>query len=72
MTGDSLSSAALMMSNGFVAGLTAVAALAIRVIVIPKEGAALTDAFGVRYTDYRARTGALLSRFGGRLAGRGT
>ncbi len=57
-----LSSAALMMSNWFVAVLTALMVLAFRCWVIPIEETALIAKFGDRYREYRAHTGALLPR----------
>ncbi len=57
-----LSSAALMMSNWFVAGLTALMFLAFRFGVIPIEESALIAKFGERYRQYRTRTGALLPK----------
>lgn len=52
--------ASLMMANGFLIVLTVLAGMMIRLVVIPKEEAALIAKFGDRYAAYRLRTGAML------------
>lgn len=57
-----LASAGLLMANGFVIGLTVLAVVMIRLVVVPKEEAALIAKCGERYDQYRRRTGAMLPR----------
>jgi protein-S-isoprenylcysteine O-methyltransferase Ste14 len=53
---------ALVASNGFILCLATLALVLIRLVVIPREEAALAVRFGARYRDYVKTTGALLPR----------
>lgn len=50
----------LMSTNGFILVWTGLAALAIRLVVIPREESALVETFGDRYLAYRRSTASLL------------
>ena len=52
----------LMAANWFVLGLAAIAWLAIRTVVIPREERELVARFGSGYEEYRRRTGAMAPR----------
>lgn len=52
----------LMAANGFILLWAAVASIAIRVVVIPREEAHLVGTFGDDYRRYRRRTGAMWPR----------
>lgn len=52
----------LVASNWLILGLAMLALLLIRLVVIPREEAALVARFGALYRDYMATTGALLPR----------
>src|SRR5262245_48984618 len=55
----------LMAANWFVLGLAAIALLAIRTVVVPREERELIARFGSGYEEYRRRTGAMAPRVGG-------
>ncbi|HET9951907.1 MAG TPA: isoprenylcysteine carboxylmethyltransferase family protein, partial [Candidatus Eisenbacteria bacterium] len=57
-----LMSLGIVAANGFILFASLLAALAIRMGVIPREEAALAERFGAPYESYRARTGCLLPR----------
>lgn len=54
--------AALTAANALLGALTALAAVLIRLVVVPHEEARLIETFGDAYRDYRRRTGTLLPR----------
>ncbi|MCI0432576.1 MAG: isoprenylcysteine carboxylmethyltransferase family protein [Gemmatimonadetes bacterium] len=56
------SSIGLVAANAFILIMASIALLAIRVVVIPREEAALLDRFGASYRAYMARSGRLLPR----------
>jgi len=53
-------SVGLMAANAFLLLWTVVALVSIRLIVVPREEAALVEAFGQEYQSYQSRTGSLL------------
>lgn len=53
---------ALLAASWLVVGVSLVAIAGIRLVIVPREEAALVEHFGDAYTGYRARTGALLPR----------
>jgi protein-S-isoprenylcysteine O-methyltransferase Ste14 len=55
----------LMLASWFVLSVATVAALLIRLVVIPAEERALMAKFGDQYRAYRGRTGRLLPRVSG-------
>ena len=55
----------LMAANWWVLGLAAIALLAVRLVVVPREEAHLEAKFGDAYAQYRGGTGALLPSFRG-------
>ena len=56
-------SVGLMAANAFLLLWTVVALVAIRFLVVPREEAALVQAFGREYENYQSRTGSLFPRF---------
>ena len=52
----------LMAANAFILVWTGAVAVAVRVVVVPREESALVAKFGDDYTRYRSGTGALLPR----------
>jgi protein-S-isoprenylcysteine O-methyltransferase Ste14 len=55
-------SVGLMAANAFLLLWTMVALFGIRLVVVPREEAALVQAFGQEYQHYRSRTGSLFPR----------
>lgn len=55
-------SVGLMAANAFLLLWTMVALFGIRLVVVPREEAALVQTFGREYEHYRSRTGSLLPR----------
>lgn len=55
-------SVGLMAANAFLLLWTMVALFGILIVVVPREEAALVQAFGQEYQDYQARTGSLFPR----------
>jgi protein-S-isoprenylcysteine O-methyltransferase Ste14 len=52
----------LIAANWFILGMTAIALIAIRTVVVPREERELVARFGSGYEEYRRRTGAMLPR----------
>ena len=52
----------LMAANAFIVLWTSIALLAVLIVVVPREEAALLQAFGQEYRRYRSRTGSLFPR----------
>ena len=52
----------LMAANWFILGMAAIALIAIRTVVVPREERALIARFGAGYEEYRQRTGAMTPR----------
>jgi protein-S-isoprenylcysteine O-methyltransferase Ste14 len=55
-------SVGLMAANAFLLLWTMVALISIRLVVVPREEAALVQAFGQEYQTYQSRTGSLFPR----------
>lgn len=55
---------ALVAANGFIAFWMVLVVALVRLLVVPREEAALVARFGDRYRRYQATTGALLPRLG--------
>ena len=55
-------SVGLMAANAFILAWTAVALIAVRLVVVPREESALIAKFGDAYRDYRGGTGALFPK----------
>jgi protein-S-isoprenylcysteine O-methyltransferase Ste14 len=52
----------LMAANWLILGMAAIALIAIRTVVVPREERALIARFGAGYEEYRRRTGAMMPR----------
>jgi len=55
-------SVGLMAANAFILAWTALALIAVHLVVVPREESALIAKFGDAYREYRATTGALLPK----------
>ncbi|MHC5005537.1 MAG: methyltransferase family protein [Planctomycetota bacterium] len=57
--------ATMLTASWLVGALTLVGLAAIRLVIVPREEAALFERFGRAYDDYRDRTGAMIPRWRG-------